>query len=445
MNLGEARLSDKQTRRARAHTRKTAHVLLIGLLLAVSLQGLVSGQGQGALADLVWPAGNYSHPSDRPALADRVLESGANESLVFGTRSIERFEIERLEENRSRVTFRQAGQGNVSIVEHHEPHAVGGSDDDNSTLWIRPEQLRRSRIEVSKGIRVIAPATKIALNDGNVSGRSRTARLVNRAARLGDAIGLPPHGFPSDPGLHTEWRIAGGAADPHDPGQQPLTTPLYLAHEACVDAERADCGDRLGLGLVCRNCTKVRGWVRPDPGGELTEVSGGQIEVGSATGLAVLFFDSQDHLVYAGISPAYDLNESAVMDPVDARDLVIDDIHQRGYRLGGIGFDEEANASYLDQALFSFELAEGRVEPVGARFVWQDFDVLDPPEEGSDDPYGDDLLARYVQDARTGEIIEAEFRPGSVTAGPDNPLPAPGLGLVLAAGAAAALAWRRWS
>lgn len=410
----------------------------IAFLVLSSGAPAASAQEQTSIGERFWPSENLDRPEDMVSLANTTLN--VTSALIVGKGPFEAFRIERLNNTASRIAIQEQSGPNQSFVQAHGTPRVskatfsGGVEGQEVELFVAPSQLHPTIEVFPAGTNKVA-GVKVLGPPGSFDVPGETPK--DKARHLFETMGLPPlrPGSESN-GSYTQLETT--------------NTGLYTGRlygepdQVCTEREDGRCTEKTGLAFECRGCKTWSYKVHPHPAEELTRSVGGAISVRQLDwNEASLWFDPEGRMISFSAGPALDLNTSQVIDPLQARTLVVDDIDQRGYRLGRLSDPEPRNASSIDEAQLEFILSEGLIEPVGARYTWKDIPVIDPPEEGSDDPYGDSLLAEYVQNAVNGSIVKATFRPASTASGPDNPLPAPGLGLVLAAGAAAALAWRR--
>lgn len=391
-------------------------LLTAALCAALSIGTALPAAGQpdpSDLGEVPWPDDRYRPLTDLPDLVRPLFATKENVTVV-GTRPIQSLQFERINASAIRVAIEEDGR-NRSLVQGHEPW--DGSED--TVLRVQPSQLP-TMVEVtptrdpysSTVFHAVGPPGSF-----NLSGRSR----MDRVGAVAETLGLPPNATDD-----------AGAFDDPAPGTQPR---LFHGHRGCVQTTSDGCTGEVSFSLACDRCTRVGFTLLSEADGEFERAFGSdpQMQTGLG-GWGSVFFDASDRVIAVEIGYGLDLNESAVLAPAEARNRSAVELGERGYDV----FSVPAEGT-LEHKL--------QVDAVRLRdvvYLWQ-FGV----EKGSvsDENWtvaGDEAGAHVIQDAATGAVQSVELRgEPSEPIYPDNPLPAPGLGLVLAAGATAALAWRR--
>lgn len=408
-----------------------ASVCLVLVVLSVpSPIGVAEASETGpAFGEMVWPRANQTRPDALGTLGARLFPT--SNPIVIDAGPTSTRGIERLNDTTSRVTIRNESGGEVSFIQEHlAPRTPRGASADGAgpefvQLPVRPQHLRPVVTVPSTGVPNFVVVAVGSSGDFNVDIANKTGHPEPLMAReVFQRLGWPTPGSSTD--QRERWSQPGTSHDTR-------TVPLYLGGEkTCIEASGGRCTRQAQLVLDC-NCT-ARVWLfHPDPGEELTDHVDGEITVSYRDNVATIVTDEEGRLVRVGVPVVLDLDPSAVLSPVVARDRIVEDVHARGYRIGGrLSSEQEVNVSHLDRVRFELEWVGAPGNLFNPRYVWDDFGVLDPPEEGSNDTYGDVFGARYVQDAVTGEILEASFEGDSPTIG-DRALTFPGMVAVVAA------------
>lgn len=382
--------------------------LIVGTALPAAAQSDPSDLGE-----VPWPDDRYRPLANLSELVRPLFATGENITVV-GTHPIQSVQFERVNASATRVAIEEDGQ-NRTLVQGHEPW--DGSED--TVLRVQPSQLI-TMVEVTPNPDPYSSAVFHAVGPPgsfNISGGSR----MDKVGTVAEALGLPPNATDD-----------AGAFDDPAPGAQPR---LFHNHRGCVRTASDGCTGEVSFSLACDGCTRVGFTLLSEADGEFERAFGGdpQMQTGLG-GWGSVFFDASDRIVAVEIGYGLDLDESAVLAPAEARNRSAAELEERGYDVFSVPVEGTLEHTLQVDAVRLREVV----------YLWQ-FGV----EKGSasDENWtvaGDEAGAHLVQDAATGAVQSMELRgEPSEPIYPDNPLPAPGLGLVLAAGAAAALGWRR--
>lgn len=374
------------------------HILgVVGLLLMTS----GAPAAQAASGDVVWPPSDKVASRDVDELALGVLKS--SDPVVVGVDAVLSVDAERVNTGTVRLTVHEeAGLSQTFRLSHVTPTPEGYAEAD---LVFGPEHLDRPLVEVTPGtgipsgavVAIIAPPGSF-----DVSGQNRQEKGVSFAER----IGYPTEGL----------EVAPGVLAPH----------MFNGHPACFERLNGTCSQEAQVDFRCEDC---RGWLRvlePSPATEVTQAYGRYPVVESTLNRIHLWFDAEDRLVAALVFMALDLDPAALMDPSRAEDRVVAFLEERGF-IPKDPYD-------VAQLVHPFET--DRAVPRAHEYRWHP-GFKDP----SLAPSNQDRIADIVQDAETGDVVDARFRPGAVAEGDQGSesLPGPGFGVVAAA--ALLVAW----
>lgn len=404
---------------------------ILAALIVASFLGLEiqAGSHTHGFGQIIWPPDNVTDVQDLPALIQRAYGNDTMEPIIIGTRPIHSFDIERVSEHSTRIALWENGEGNRTFLQRHDPPEIsevtlpGVPNATRETLNIRPPEFRPV-LELTPGskgstlmVRGMGPPGSFDI-DTNASSRGQKVR------NLVDMLDLPPVGHGSED--ETPFTQPHGSSDGFL-----LPTPFHRDDPICLSKDAGNCTRDAVLHLACENCTEEFWTVHPEPGEELSRAN---LTVGTpANDLRLVWTDDGD-LVWFELRLAINLEPNSVLDPGSARDTVRSELKERDYALGPV-------AGGYTRTTMTLHRSPGAIEPAEAHYIWH------VAVSNGTGPESEERVADIVQNATTGEILEISTRASSAHA-PDrgsDRLPAPGLGLVLAAGAAAALVWRRWS
>lgn len=393
-------------------------ILTLGVLLASVMpasRGKVSGPGPtSSLGEVLWPPENHTRDTDIQSLAYHLFRNKTGTPLTLGLRTISSFEVESTNETSSQVTIREEGGQNHTFTQHHRP--VTGMA--NDTVKVDPDQLRRTvEVRPSEGtlvLHVVGPPGSFNLRGDTLDRKLRDfihrIELPN-ATTIGSEIGV---------GL----------------------IKLYHGETACVEQSEARCKSETFFQLACDGCKRI-GMGLHGLNRETRTALGDDPAISASAGGASVIFNPDGDMVAARVTMFFDVNEGVLLDPSEARDRITDHVRQQGYRVGGPQTASDPNASYINTASLDFSLSERHVRPTQAYYRWSSFHVTTTSE--SNNGSADHQVARYVQDAQTGNIVHFEFRPAALASepgGPTNPLPSSSAFLMLVAGTVGgALIW----
>lgn len=410
----------------RERWRRLCILCILGLMV---LQGSTvvsqSSTEDGSLGEVVWPPEAHRSPADLRDIGRTLLN--VSDSTVLGVHPTTSFDVQRINETASRITIDRDGRDEQTFIQSHLPPRVstttteGGIQKEQVDIPVRPHQLQPVisvpvRNSTSFGFSVMGPPPTFNVTWNGTSRHDETAD----AQALFRRLGLPA---PRDSSQNRPMYARAG--ETYDASG----FPLYSTDPTCVERSEGRCVREVQLVLECGCTTRVWSF-HPAPGDELTELVNGSVAVRSDGNRGTIVMDDDGDVLRVSVGLVVDLDTSAVLDPVQARSLVVDDIRQRGYRLGRL--------SELKETRLEIVLAPGQIEPTGARYHWE-ADLVDTslPEDESNQ-FGD-VRGTMVQDARTGEVVAFDTRTRTPTT-----TPAPGLTAVLAATATALwLAGRR--
>lgn len=359
-------------------------------------------QGSSPLGETIWPPADHQSVRSLPDLV-RPLYRNAS-TPVLGVNPIDFFKIDMVNTTASEVRIRERGGVDHTFDQAHQPvNASGGV-----TIHVNPGQLR-PMIEVrpfperfaQQVLHLYGPPGTF-----NLTGNSTRDKITEIRERLR---------FPEP----VDYRL--------DPGVESALPLLYHGEESCLDRANGECTAEGYFQIQCPDCTQVS-FAVSGLDQEFREAFGTSPRMGTSLGGgAIVLLDPGGHVISITLGYAYDLNESAVLSPTDARNQVFHQLPQRGYETG--------NISHVDTGRLSLVTPSDRIDPSGARYHW-DVAALNAS--------GREVALDVVQDAESGQILEIDARPAAIPSGPDNPLPAPGLAALLAAVAVAAVAWTRF-
>lgn len=366
-----------------------SHLILRSCLLTAALLVITLSPASVAaqppvddFGELLWPPDDFRRFEDLPDLARRLFNDSSGPTVV-GIRPLEAVDLNPMNETTTRITLREVGSTNRTIIQRHEPvdaenpsDIVVGVDasDLPSLVEVRPATGNRS----TRVLQVTGPPGSLSLSDGEARGseigtKDQLRTLANRL------------GFPSEISV---------AAGPSDGGGLPW---LYHGKRGCYsESVEGHCSTRARFRLDCGNCT-LASFVVPAPREEFRNAFSTDPAVHTNLGAgARAVFDGQGRMVAARVSYSFDLNESAIMGPAKAQEEAIDALAGRGYNV----------TRHLDDGFLETPIAKNRTVVQGVQYAWR-FMV----REGSSTDQNTSTnpsLATVRQDARSGDILSVE-------------------------------------
>lgn len=338
--------------------------VVVGAVLIVASAVTAQGSSQD-LGEMEWPPEEHQRFGD---LADLVASVFANDTdpVRLGLTPIEQYRLESVNDTATRIIFQTQDGQEQSVLQRHENHK---RSEGPHTFQVPPSdlvptvqtQLDQDRNETSP-LALTGPPGAFDL-----SGDSVQEKLEN----FTDALGFPRETISTN-----------------------ITTvaisSLYDRQSACLEEGSAEsCNGPVRFRLDCPSC-QLAGFNGPDQSGLDHRFGGG--------GFAV--FDDQGRLLMVKVSYVFDLNESAVLAPEEARSQAAEPFQNRGYELE---FENE-NLTAEDVKVVA-RLAPDRVEVTDVYYDWS-FPNL--PENAS---YPNASI-EVRQDAVTGEIVQQDWFPG---------------------------------
>lgn len=371
----------------------------MGLAAVVHAAGPSQGDSREAVADFVWPPVNLSDGPGYVALADGAFNVSA--STVLGAQPIEEISLERTSPTETRIDVTTAGE-TASFVQTHRPVAEEESADAGD---YRTVEMDTGDLEpvvgvtplmanwAPRGVFMLGPPGSFEVPDDGREGPSDNVRA------LGKALDLPPSEYRADEPPFTEWRTIG------------YETPfLYQVHAGCGDGGVDTCREEVRFALDCPNCTFIGGIVRPTPEDELTAWTNGTIQFKGEGWNAVLVFSESQELVFAASWASFHPRLEMLVNPVEARERVFDEIKDRGFEM----VSRSSPEFDLDDAWFRPTFSPDAVRPDAATYEWEDEVFRDRANLSGA------TVIEVSQDARTGEILSVDTRPAGAPSGPEQ-------------------------
>lgn len=391
---------DKETMSLRRLT-----VGLTVLMFTVSgLTGIARSSSQD-LGDVVWPPAEHQRFEDLADLGSGFFDNGTD-SIRVGVRPMESFRLDRINATTSRVRLAEDDGTEHTWIQHHEPDHRNSS----TVLRIRPEDLQPA-------VTTHLDPTRISLQVLTLTGPPGSFDIA---------------GNTTEDQVQTLGRRLGFPVDEMELNVTTTSFPrLYDGESACFKTEEGNCTASAGFTVDCRSCPLVF-FNGPEGNSNLDS---------RFRGSGLVLFDDQARMVAATVSYVFDLNESAVLDPVQARDMVVQHLQDRGYDVGHV-----PKADHPELVVRTY-LAPDRVAVREVHYEWNAFTVRTDTSKDWNGTGMPDRVFEVDQDAVSGEILSMDAMPGAVEESPrrgpvNRLLPGPGpVGLVAAL--VGALAWRR--
>lgn len=364
-------------------SRRCCFASAIALFLVFSSIGapLASAQGgQADLGEILWPAETDREFKDLADLGASVFDDVVDPMKV-GLAPIKSIDLERTSDVSSRILVAEQGRPNFSLELTHEPW----DGKKHASLGIEPSDLHPI-VELHNMDPNPSSGSVLTLTGSpgsfDVNGSTPDAKIQALADDLGLPleevnVGVESTGFPS---------LLGG-------------------QRICYEEAQGVCKASASFNLDCPSCTLV-GFSGPSGDSPIDRwfVGGG---------LAV--FDDRDRLVAVTVSYAFDVNESAILDPAAARGEAVQALRNRGYEVGNTPDARNVTPSGI--------LAPDRVEVREIRYGWT-FDVTEVQGDyGQGSASGSfDEYARVTQNAVTGAVLSMNVHPTDLT-DPADPSP----------------------
>lgn len=382
--------------------------------LAVASPAAAQTQAED-LGAIQWPPEAHRSPE---TLDDLFLPLFANgtQPTILQLHRVTAFQAEPVNETTLRIRIQEGEAGNHTILQQHEPLGPGSHH-----VYLRPDHLE--------------PAIEIEVNPGG-------GKMVPTPSSLVRVFG-PPGSFDLS-GDTAEEKFQDlleklDLPDVHSAGiidDDQLPPPLYDRQKACLFEAPGDSGNGTDgctpreFTLPCKNCTRG-GFAMGKADEEFQAAFGDQHRVSVGfVGSGSAWFTPNASLVAATFRYAYDLNESAILGPDNAKEMAIESLRDQGSNVTGLS---DAHRMSLEARLDA-----PRVEVAGVQYRWMFVVTRGEASYTS--------FAEVEQDAVTGELRSVDTRRTSAADGPnqDRGLPAsPWLAPV--AGLLAALAATRRS
>lgn len=346
-------------------------VLGLGAVVILLLASAAPVAGQSSprdLGEMEWPPEEHQRFVDLAELGASVFANDTDPVRV-GLTPLEAFRLESVNDTATRITFQMQGGEEQTLLQRHENHK---RTEGHRTFQVPPSDLVPTvQTHLDQDRTSIYPLT--------LTGPPGTFDLAGDSARekledLTDALG-----FPRD---HINTNLT--TVNP---------SSLYDRQSACLDAGASgSCNGSVGFRLDCPSCQVAS--------------FGGAAKSGLDRrfgGVAFAIFDDQSQLLKVSVSYVFDLDESAVLGPEEARNQAAEPFQNRGYELK---FENE-NLTAEDVKVVA-RLAPDRVEVTDVYYDWS-FPNL--PENASY-PNASILVE---QDAVTGDVLHHRWSPGSVS------------------------------
>lgn len=403
-------------------------VLAATLFLLTSASPAVADTPSDDLGRILWPPEEHR---DFAALADLGASVYANDTtpVQVGVQPVESFGLDPLNDTATRVSVGHAGGPNVSFAQGHE--ARTSAEDSHVSLRVPPARLQqvveiRARMgSYPQHLLFVAgpPGALQGTADGNGTSGDRAETMRDLARGLG---------FPEDVSVN-----------PHVGVRDAALEVLFLGRSGCLTTgDDGVCEQEATFRIECPNCSVGAFWVPGlDDEFEAAFPDGPDVET-RLNGGGLVLFDRQGQVIATRISHAFDLNESAVLDPSVARSQAADDLRDRGH-----GLDEEAPDR---EGRLGTKLAPDAVEVERVEYTWRFHVVRGNTSDPNWTVEGDEAVAEVVQDAWTGRVLSVSYVQVDGSDGPGDAdderpwgkVPAPGAFALLSLAGAAVLVGR---
>jgi hypothetical protein len=329
----------------------------------------------------MWPTNPDADPAGLAEIGRDALN--VSDPVVVGHPPTTSVEVERIDDNTSRITVHDARGGNETYRQTHGPQT-----DDDELVTIRPEQLQPSvHVLPSEPHRILQIYGPPGAFDAN---GTTPGALISSFA---DGVGLP-------------------SMDGSSAGERSFV--MEALRGACFTQDGGSCTGEAEFRLRCGDCDQRTYVIRPTPGQELAETA--EFSVGGHSNLVRFHIrlgspERPPELVAVELPLAFDLNVSEVVTPDEAGETIVDAINESGYEIAEYHHGETRSGLEGLGGVSSFLMMENRsLRPTGGMYH-SAAKVTDSGQR-----YGD-TYAKARVDMETGELANLTFRPLSMPSG----------------------------